>query len=46
MAKTCCCIWRADNNYAIVSQLGFDQGYTTKNQKITVLVSLSESLGI
>ena len=46
MAKTCCCIWRADNNYAIVSQSGFDQGYTTKNKKITVLVLLSESLGI
>ena len=38
MAKTCCCIWRADNNYAIVPQSGFDQGYTTKNKKITVCV--------
>ena len=38
-----------DNNCSIVSWLGtfeFDQGHVTKNQTITLLVLLSESLGL
>ena len=45
----CCCIQLAGNNCAIVSRSGyiwFDQRHVTKNQPITVLVLLSESLGI
>ena len=51
MAKTCYCIRRTGNNCAIILYPGrdtfeFDQGHVTKNQPITVLVLLSESLGI
>ena len=50
MAKTCCCIWLVGNNCVIISFLDhtfeFYQGHVTKNQPITVLILLSESLGI
>ena len=45
----CCCIQHAGNNYAIVSgrdTFEFDQEHVNKNQPITMLILLSESLDI
>ena len=50
MTKTRRCIWLVGNNCVIISWLDhtfeFYQGHVTKNQPITVLILLSESLGI
>ena len=41
----CCCIWHVGNNCG-QDTFEFDQGHVIKNQSITVLAALSESLSL